>query len=64
MGGEGSGQGAFDTAAAAPCHEGVLLAFLQGADVRRMATMDGNWKAGFSRVATAKAQAGNVKAPQ
>lgn len=61
--GEGSGQGAFDTAAA-PCHEGVLLAFLQGADFRRMATMDGNWEAGFRMVATAKAQVGNVKAPQ
>ena len=61
--GEGSGQGAFDTAAA-PCHEGVLLAFLQGADFRRIATMDGNWEAGFSMVATAKAQVGNVKASQ
>lgn len=61
--GEGSGQGAFDTTAA-PCHEGVLLAFLQGADFRRTATMDGNWVAGFSMVATAEAQAGSVKAPQ
>lgn len=61
--GEGSGQGAFDTAAA-PSHEGVLLAFLQGADFRRMATMDGNWEAGFCMVATAKAQVGNVKASQ
>jgi len=61
--GEGEGQGTFDTAAA-PCHEEVLLAFLQGADFRRMATMDGNWEAGFSRVATAKAEAGNVKALQ
>lgn len=61
--GEGRGQGALD-AAAAPSHEGVLLAFLQGADFRRMATMNGKWEAGFCRVATAKAQAGNVKAPQ
>lgn len=61
--GEGRGRGAFDTAAA-PCHEGVLLAFLQGADFRRMAIMNGNWEAGFCMVATAKAQVGNVKASQ